>query len=286
MIIDVVIPYVDNTDKVWQKNFITYCQKYDYKHTASMRTNRFDDTYKLIDLQLKLINKFMPFVRTIHLLLSNIEQAPKDLPSNVKIHLHKEFIPAKYLPTFNSTTIEMFLWNIEDVSEYFIYANDDMIPIKPLTAADFYSLNGKIKMNFTKEDLKEIKTMFRYQCLNSYNCVLQALKMPIESETQYLKPYHTMTPMIKKHCKEIFDLLGDVILKPIKAFRTNEQHNQYIYPNYELLFYGVETSPIDFFYTEMKETVDEIFSHQIICVNKVDKTKIKDLKERLIKLCE
>ncbi len=40
---------------------------------------------------------------------------------------HKDIIPEIYLPTFNSLCIELYLYNIPNLSNNFIYFNDDMI---------------------------------------------------------------------------------------------------------------------------------------------------------------
>lgn len=57
--------------------------------------------------------------------------------------LHKEIIPKNLLPTFNSTTIEMFLHKIPGLAEHFIYSNDDMIAINNSNAVDFFTEDGK-----------------------------------------------------------------------------------------------------------------------------------------------
>ena len=55
----------------------------------------------------------MSFIRTVHLVVSNIEQVPEWLDqSKVHVVLHKDIIPEDLLPTFNSTTIEMYLCGI------------------------------------------------------------------------------------------------------------------------------------------------------------------------------
>lgn len=80
--IDLVIPYVDNTDKVWQKIYLEYCNVYKLKaNIVDLHTERYQDNLRLIDYQLKLINKNMPWVNKIYLLLMNREQAPQNLPS-------------------------------------------------------------------------------------------------------------------------------------------------------------------------------------------------------------
>ena len=67
------------------------------------------------------IDLFMPYVRKIFLIVSNIEQVPSWLNTEkVNIVLHKDFIPDTLLPTFNSTTIEMFLPNINVFLPHFL----------------------------------------------------------------------------------------------------------------------------------------------------------------------
>ena len=159
MNIDLVIAYVDNQDPVWRKQFIDFCRQRNMNQKiCELAGDRYQDI-GLINYQLKLVEKNMPWINKIYLLLSNIEQAPKNLSDKVQIVLHKDFIFNEYLPTFNSTTIEMFLWNIKDLSEYFIYANDDMLPTKELSEKDFFEI-GMIKINF-KSDYLRNENVFR-----------------------------------------------------------------------------------------------------------------------------
>ena len=125
----------------------------------------------------------------------------------------------------------------------------------------------------SEENKGEIKTTFRCQCENSYFHLLDVLNK--EKGNTYLRPYHTMTPMVKSHCEECFNALGNTITRHIRAFRTINQHNQYIYPIYEYLKYGVEKSDIDFLYTQCETGVD--LDHQIVCLNVVP----KDLKRQV-----
>ena len=276
--IDMVIPYVDNTDKVWQKIFVDYCIRNNLQEKlVDLHTERYDDI-GLINYQLKLINKHMPWINTIYLLLMNREQAPKDLPSNVKIVYHGAFIPQKYLPTFNSCTIEMFLWNIPTLSEYFIYANDDMIPFKDLKPSDFFTEDNKIKIEWWNEDITKCYNVFRQQCYNSYKHVATRLGKKTE-QNKYIRPAHSFTPMIKSHCVKAYNLLKDIIEKHIRAFRTLYQYNQYIYPLFEYFLYGTCSSTIDFIYTQLNEEID--LDHDIVCINIVPKKKEKELIKKL-----
>ena len=280
--IDMVIPFVDNNDPLWRRIYTEYCERFNLKNKlVDMKTERYEDNVKLINFQLKLINKNMPWVNKIYLLLMNQGQEPKELPSNVQIIYHAKFIPQKYLPTFNSTTIEMFLWNIPNLSEYFIYANDDMLPLKPLKPSDFFNTKGQIKIEWWKENIKEIQNVFRYQCFNSYKHIAYRLGKKTK-ECEYLRPAHSFTPMIKSHCQSAYNLMQDMITKHIRAFRTEYQYNQYIYPIFEYFVYGTCDSKIDFLYTQLKEDID--LNHDIVCLNIVPKNKEKQLVQELEKL--
>ena len=277
---DIVIPYVDNTDKVWLKIYNDYCVRNNLKEKIiDIKTDRYEDI-GLINYQLKLINKHCKWVNKIFLLLMNREQAPKDLPSNVQIVYHGAFIPQKYLPTFNSCTIEMFLWNIPNLSEHFIYANDDMLPFKDLKPSDFFSKDNHIKIEWWNEDIRECRNMFRYQCLNSFKHIAYRLGKKTE-DYKYIRPAHSWTPMIKSHCYNAYHLLEDMITKHIRAFRTEYQYNQYIYPIFEYFIYGTKESKIDFLYTQLREDID--LDHDIVCLNIVPKNKEKELLSELEK---
>ena len=47
------------------------------------------------------------------------------------------------LPTFNSNSIDTLIWNIPDLSEHFLYSNDDTMLIRPVTVEDFFP-DGKV----------------------------------------------------------------------------------------------------------------------------------------------
>lgn len=281
--IDLVIAYVNNQDLVWRNTYINFCKKNRLNQKIVDLLSARYGGINFIEYQMKLVSKNMPWVKNIYLLLSNIEQKPKDLPKNCKIVLHHEFIPQQFLPTFNSTTIEMFLWNIKGLSEHFIYANDDMLPTSKLKPSDFFD-SGKIKIKWRLDDFYFSSTMYAYQCRN--NCIALTKKLGITWDNmKMLRPIHSFTPMIKSHCKDSFYLIKDFIVPHIRAFRTEYQYNQYIYPLYEYYKFGTLDSDIDFLYTELDSDFD--LNHQIVCVNLEKKSEYvqKFLKEIKL-LCE
>ncbi|MEP7453863.1 hypothetical protein [Phyllobacterium sp. SB3] len=97
------------------------------------------------------IIKFAPFIRRIWIVSDG--QTPKFIDAFANAGLcDRDFIRvvdhkmlfAGYedmLPTFNARTIEAMLWRIPDLSEHYIYFNDDFFVNKPLTP-DFFFQNG------------------------------------------------------------------------------------------------------------------------------------------------
>lgn len=276
--IDLVIAYVNNKDTVWRNEYIDYCDNNKCPDKLiDMIGNRFGG-FDFLDYHLKLANKNMKWLNKIYLLISNIEQINgRKLPPNVEVVLHKDFIWHSFLPTFNSTTIEMFLWNIPNLSEYFIYANDDMLPTKEMKPSDFFE-NGRIRLNWRKDPFVKDSNVYSHQCNN--NCVSLYKAFNVKYDNIMLRPVHSYTPMIKSHCLQAFELIKGDVVPRIRAFRTEYQYNQYIYPIYEYLKYGTCDSDIDFFYTEKEIDVN----HQIVCFNIVNQNKLDEIEEKLGKL--
>lgn len=281
--IDFVIAFVDNQDEVWRNTYIDYCKKNNLNQKiVELLGARFGGV-RFIDYQLKLVSKNMPWINKIYLLLSNKEQAPKNLPSNCEIVLHEQFIPYKFRPTFNSTTIEMFLWNIPNLSEYFIYANDDMLPTGKLEPKDFFH-EGKIKIDWRENEFDFCMGTYAYQCHNVTTTLSKVLCVKYPNNIM-IRPVHSFTPMIMSHCKESYNILRTYIEPHIRAFRTQYQYNQYIYPLYEHWKYGTLPSDIDFLYTELDEDFD--LNHQIVCVNcEKKKDYVNKFLMEIKKLCE
>ena len=129
--IDIVVTYVDDRDPVWQKAI----QQYNIEDMPSRYRS-----WDIFKYWFRGVEKHMPFIQTVHLVVSNIEQIPEWLDqSKVHVVLHKDIIPQKLLPTFNSTTIEMYLHKIDGLSECFIYSNDDMMPMNDMDIGSFFT---------------------------------------------------------------------------------------------------------------------------------------------------
>lgn len=130
--IDIVVTWVDGADPVWQAK------------KAKFTSNEFDGTtlyrdYGTLKYWFRMIEKNAPWVNKVYLVTDR--QTPEWLNlecDKLKIVYHDEYIPNEYLPTFNSNTIEMNLWRIEELSENFVLFNDDMFLINSVTMNEYF----------------------------------------------------------------------------------------------------------------------------------------------------
>ena len=226
--VDFVLPYVNCLSQKWQNTYIDFCKKNGYAdRVKNFNPERYRD-WGFFRYAFRGIEYNLPFINKIYLILQDEDQIPQWMKTDkIQIVYHKDFIPSEYLPTYNSTTIEMFLDKIPGLSEHFIYSNDDIYPLLKMQAEHFFTEDGKVKIGFRERVLSGYG-QFDLVCCRCYNEV-QLLTKFRDTTPQYLTPYHEFTPMIKSHLTKVNELFGDRIEKGISAFREPKNHNQYIY---------------------------------------------------------
>lgn len=132
--IDFVIPWVDGSDRDWQKKK----QAYDPEIGADAGDNRYRD-WDTLKYWFRGVEAFAPWVHRIYLITDG--QVPEWLDlTHPKLTVidHRDYIPNQYLPTFNSHTIEWNLHRIRGLSEQFVYFNDDIFLLKPVKPSLFF----------------------------------------------------------------------------------------------------------------------------------------------------
>lgn len=136
MDIDFVLTWVDGSDPVWlaeKKRF----QK-DSGRIVDAGVNRYRD-WDNLRYWFRAVEKFAPWVHRIYFV--TFGHLPSWLDTdNEKLVIvnHKDYIPKAYLPTFSSRPIDMNFHRIEDLSEHFVYFNDDMFLTAPVEEKDFF----------------------------------------------------------------------------------------------------------------------------------------------------
>ncbi len=138
--IDIIIPWVDENDENWQREKLKWMQKKDIPADANsnIRYQGWDNLHILF----RGIEKFMPWVHKVFLVTCGHIPEFLDI-DNPKLELikHDSYIPQKYLPTFNSNTIEMNYHRIKNLSENFILFNDDTFPVSPIEESYYFQDN-------------------------------------------------------------------------------------------------------------------------------------------------
>ncbi|HFR3830289.1 TPA: capsular biosynthesis protein, partial [Streptococcus suis] len=140
--IDVVVTYVDFNDPKWQKEKANYDSTFEYSEANTEQRFR---TIPFFHHWFRALEENAPWVNKVFFI--TFGHVPEWLNLNhpkLRVVTHKEFIPEKYLPTYNSNVIELNLHRIEDLGEHFILFNDDMFFNAPLTPEDFF-VDGKVK---------------------------------------------------------------------------------------------------------------------------------------------
>ncbi len=130
--IDFVITWVDGNDPAWIE------EKARYTIDGDGRDVRFRD-WDLLRYWFRGVEANAPWVRKIHFVTWG--HLPEWLNvNNPKLNIvkHEDFIPERFLPTFNSHTIELNLHRIEGLSDTFVYFNDDMFLIDQVPEEFFF----------------------------------------------------------------------------------------------------------------------------------------------------
>lgn len=273
MDIDIVIPYVTLDDPVWFDTLAHACNQ-DHEEFSPERYRSFDT----LMYWFRGVSKMMPWVRKIHLLVSSKSQVPdwlkkqKDCKGILEIHEHQDFIPEKFLPTFNSCTIEMFLHRIPNLSEHFIYFNDDIFAIRPMTPFDFFTDDGNPRLNISMVDYdRNDSNLFRRQIYN--DCEVLGYYDSYTDKNVILKTNHSVNPMLRSICATVFDIYDRIIEERITKFRSDINLNQYIYPFYSAMLndYGKSDLVSDYFSFEdgCEPICDAIKERQcdLLCIN-------------------
>lgn len=158
--IDLVVLWVDGNDENWQKERTEY--KINKDEEIGNSSSRYRD-YDLMEYFFRGVETNAPWVNNVFFITWG--HLPKFLNTShpkLKIVNHKDFIPAEYLPTYNSNVIELNLHRIKDLSENFIIFNDDIFLIDKVKEEDFFYNNLPC-------DTLASRTMYNYNIGYSVN---------------------------------------------------------------------------------------------------------------------
>lgn len=271
--IDVIITYVNCSDQVWRLSYV----RTTHLHNTSTARFRSWGTLKYL---LRGIDRYMPFVRNVVLVVACPTQVPAWLNTNkVRVVYHQDFIPKEFLPTFNSCTIESFLWKIPGLADRVIYLNDDVFPTSFMKETDFFT-DKTPHITFTEPTTYTSQQLFRSQCRAGMDLITKVLELPAFEFGKIIRPEHTATALNYADMQKVGKLCEPYIANTISTLRVAKNVNQYIYTYFEYFTDNYLPSEISHQYREITDgtiddTIKEFLSgkYQMVCINDSEKSK-------------
>jgi hypothetical protein len=210
--IDLVYLWVDGNDAEWlAKKYKFLGRNIDLNTEAtSIARNANNDELKY---SLRSVEKFAPWVRKIFIVTD--EQKPDWLNiQNEKVQIVdiREIIPPEALPCYNSVIIEYFFYKIQDLSEHFLYANDDMFFNAKVTPNFFFTSEGmpivRLQRYFLGKWINTLKKMYKIRT-NIYRKTIENSAILIESKFgKYYSgtPHHNIDSYLKSDYQHVIEI--------------------------------------------------------------------------------
>ena len=233
--IDAVITWVDGSEP-------NYKLKLEENLKNKKTINRQYTQANEIDFCVASIIKFAPFVRKIFIVTD--KQKPRfsgirHMVSLDKIEIidHEEIFRDNLdcMPSFNIRSIDALLFKIKNLSDKFIYFNDDMFLIKETTKEDWFKdnkavLTGSWAKTYNKQLIKNISHKIK-NLLNirpSFNAAQSKAANIAGFHNKYFKSFHCGRPQIKSVIKDFYDKNPQRLTNQIRyKFRDGRQYIPY-----------------------------------------------------------
>jgi hypothetical protein len=202
--IDLVILWCDDTPEFRAKR-IYWQNKLGLQQDKHIIPERFETIDELRYL-LRSVEMYAPWINHIFIVTDN--QKPKWLnPKNEKVTIfdHTEMMPANTLPTFNSVALEAYLYQIPNLSEHFLYANDDTMFSRPVKPQDFFDKNGNPIVRL-RADFPFCGNNHAKQVLHSYDVFEQ--KQNIKIARRY-HSHHNVDAYCKSYYIDTFNMFKE-----------------------------------------------------------------------------
>lgn len=305
--IDFVIAWVDGNDPLWQ------AEKAKYDTCANMRDSDTAIRYRDWDnlrYWFRAVEKFAPWVNIIHFITwGHLPPWLNTAHPKLNIVNHRDYIPEKYLPTFSSHTIELNIHRIDGLSDRFVYFNDDMFIIKPVTPEDFFRagvpcdtfglnciyfghdsaghFNGSnievINTEFSGKKRSIMKRDFRkwFSLKNGWRKVMKTvLLIPWEWFPGFHYD-HLPSDFLKQTFEEVWDKYYDVLdISCMDKFRKETNVNQWLFKYWQFCKGNYEVRSDKFgevFHIEEKNFEDACQAilgqkYKMVCINDTPRT--------------
>lgn len=292
--IDFVVTWVDGSDPKWLQEKAKYDQNLAGWENSPIRYR----DWGTVKYWFRALERNAPWVN--HVYFVTYGHTPKWLKTNkyVTVVKHSDFIPAEFLPTFNSNSIELNLHKINGLEDHFVYFNDDVFlnaPVKqtdffkgdmPTASAGFDCIRGEYNKKYADiNNAKVLNGHFRKSQIlkKNYKKILSIKNGKFLMKTLLLMPWGEITGMAETHTyfsyrKKDFEKLWK--MEPLALYDTCknrirgvEDVNHWLIKDWYICegdFYP-KTPNFGKSFTERitKKITDDIKNskHKIICIN-------------------
>lgn len=239
--IDIVITWVDGQDQKLAEKRRQYALSDELEHDDVGGITRYASIGE-INWCLASINRFAPWVHKIFIVTDN--QDPNVIPfleANfpegyipVDIVDHKDIFKGyeRFLPSFNSLSIETMLWRIPGLSRHFIEMNDDLMFGAPVSPEDFFAGDGVPVCYATKANLplirltRMIKRHKDGKPRLTFKGNMIAAALIAGRRWSFLMICHTVKPLVRDAFEECLGQHPELIERNIRHhFRHIDQFN-------------------------------------------------------------
>lgn len=268
--IDFVITWVDGNDQTWLKSKRQYESAY-LSDDCEKSNARYRD-WNNLKYWFRGVEKYAPWVnRVFFVTAGHIPQWLATDYDKLKIIRHDEFIPQEYLPTFSSHPIELNLFRITELSEQFVYFNDDMFLVSETKPETFFEyglpcdeavLNvhcpqesiiihtiaandaGVINEHFNMKEIvnNNIRKWFHYSY--GLNNLLQNGILFSCPRFPGFKQYHCPQPLLRSTCNAVWSADKSLHATSLNKFRQKTDVNQWVFREWAIATGQFFPSPI------------------------------------------
>lgn len=223
--IDIVYTWVDGRDPKWLNEFSKIQKERNISFNEKEFLNRFVDIEEL-RYSLRSVEKNAPWIRYIFIV--TCEQYPYWINithPKLKFISHSQIFPRDFkLPTFNSNSIDFLLYRIPNLSEHFIYSNDDMFFCRPIEYTDFFTKDGIPLIISKQRSWSNVITLNEKSkevfLLNGGDGGFQFIALTTHTIIRFLEKYnrtmpfeysHIPFPLTKTICDEVYSIFKEDI---------------------------------------------------------------------------
>lgn len=229
---DAVVTWVSTADPDYRARYEAYLTSLDDIPEVS-NPKRYTETGEFAYCIASLL-KNAPWIDTIHIVTDDqqpdfmSELRGSEWADRVRVVDHRVLFAGyeQYLPTFNIRSIKSMFWNIPDLSERFVFLNDDFLLIRPVTAADFFVGDSLV---LSGQWLPNLAGIFKNQGKSGSrrpgNRAAQARSAQRAGyRGRYFKVPHLPHPMFKSMLRGYFDAHPEQLVQNIRhPFRSEHQ---------------------------------------------------------------